>query len=278
MKMDALAHASIAQLSLIRLRLEPCEVKAQHRYVMQPAPVERFIYITRGRVCFFLENGEMGADARDMVYLPRDTAYHSQWLADAQFIVVDILLRDADGQDIRFGDAPGVLFHDTHHIYDGLLAELADKAEANGPFDWLERMSLCFKLLCEMARDTNRRELDEKLGRIRQGIVYLESNYASDFSVEELAKMCSLSAASFRRIFFECKGMSPVDYRNSLRIQRAAELLKTGRYTVGEAADLVGIRDIKYFGKLFKRYTGLNPGTLKKNSWQQKESQSAECV
>ena len=58
--------------------------------------------------------------------------------------------------------------------------------------------------------------------------------------------------------------MSPVDYRNSLRIRRAAELLRTGRFTVGEAAKQVGIEDIKYFGKLFKRYTGINPGILKK--------------
>ena len=58
--------------------------------------------------------------------------------------------------------------------------------------------------------------------------------------------------------------MSPVDYRNRLRIRKAAELLRTGRYTIGEAADQVGIQDIKYFGKLFKRYTGFNPGALKK--------------
>ena len=51
------------------------------------------------------------------------------------FVVVDLLLRDGEGQDIRFGDVPCVLFHDTHGVYDGLLAELAQKAEADGPFD-----------------------------------------------------------------------------------------------------------------------------------------------
>lgn len=264
MKMDSLAHAAIDQLELVSLRLEPCTVKAMHRYEMQPAPVERFIYITQGEVCFFLKDGALNAGARDMVYLPRDTAYHSQWLSEAGFVVVDLLLRGADGQDIRFGDGPCVLFHDTHCVYDGLLAELADKAEVNGPFDWLERLSLCFKLLCEMARDTNREELDDNQRRIKEGLAYLESNYCVDFPVDVLAEMCSLSPASFRRMFLACKGMSPVEYRNRLRIRKAAELLRSGRYTVGEAAEQVGIRDIKYFGKLFRRYTGINPGTLKK--------------
>lgn len=264
MRMDALAHAPIHQLALISLKLLPCEVVRGHRHEMPPAAEERFVYITQGRVSFFLENERIEAGVRDMIYLPKATTYISSWQEESHFVVVDMLLRDAEGQDICFGDAPRVLFNDAHCVYDGLLGELASKAEAEGPFDWLERISLALKLLCEMARDTNRTEMDEKYRRIMHGVTYMESNFASDFSVDDLAKMCAMSAASFRRLFFECKGMSPVDYRNSLRIRKASELLKTGRYTVSEAAEQVGVGDIKYFGKLFKRYTGLSPGVLKK--------------
>lgn len=264
MKMESLAYVSIDQLTLDSLRLESCAVNAMHKYIMAPAPVERFVYITRGEVCFSLAAGSLQAGAWDMIYLPRDTAYHSLWRADADFVVIDLLLRDGEGQDIRFGDVACVLFHDTHHVYNGLLRELADKAEVNGPFDWLERLSLCFKLLCNMARDTNRNELDEELGRIQRGITYLENNYSSDFPVDTLADMCNLSVTSFRRIFLACKGMSPVEYRNRLRIRKATELLRTGRYTVSEAAEKTGIRDVKYFGKLFRRYTGMSPSIMKK--------------
>lgn len=265
MKMEALAYASVDQLVLDSLRLESCTVGAMHQYIMNPAPVERFIYITRGEVCFSLSDGALQAGDWDMIYLPRDTAYHSLWHTDADFIVIDLLLRDGDGQDIHFGDAPCVLFHDNHHVYEGLLRELGDKADINGPFDWLERLSLCFKFLCNVARDTNRHELDEELHKIQRGITYLENNYSCDFSVDMLADMCNLSVTSFRRIFLACKGMSAVEYRNRLRIRKAAELLRSGRYTVGETAEQVGIRDIKYFGKIFKRYTGMNPGAVKKN-------------
>ncbi len=266
MKMESLAHASIDQLSVASLRLESCTVQAMHQFVMEPAPVERFIYITSGKVHFFLQEKTLQASDRDMIYLPRDTGYHSQWLTTAEFMVVDLLLHNSNGQDICFGDAPCVLFHDTHHIYDGLLQELANKAEANGPFDWLERLSLCFKLLCNMARDTNHHELDEQQRKIQKGITYLENNYRTDFPVDILAEMCNLSVNSFRRIFFACKGISPVEYKNRLRIRKAAELLKTGQYTVAEVAEQTGIRDVKYFGKLFKRYIGINPGAIKKHN------------
>lgn len=263
MKMETLAYASLQHLSAVSLRLESCQVKALHRYVMEPVSVERFVYITQGEACFFVESKQLRAKERDMVYLPRNTAYQSKWLRESRFVVVDMELCNAEGQAIRFGENPCVLFHDTHHVYDGLLAEMAEKADTTGPFDWLERLSLSFKLLCEMARDTTWTESDEKYSRIKRGVVFLENNYAEDFSLEDLADMCALSAGYFRKLFMECKGTSPSDYRNRLRIRRAAELLRTGKYTVSEAAEQVGIRDIKYFGKLFYRYTGLKPSELK---------------
>ena len=81
--------------------------------------------------------------------------------------------------------------------------------------------------------------------------------------MERLAKMCCLSAGRFRYIFSQCLGMTPVEYRNKRRIQKAVTLLKTGEYTVTEVAEQVGVSDMKYFGKLFKQYTGVTPGTMK---------------
>jgi len=263
MKMNALAHTSVNQLALINLRIEDCAVPAQHKYHMPPVAIERFVYITQGRVRFFLEKGQLLASARDMVYLPGGTAYHSEWMEDSEFMVVDVLLHDEENQPIRFGESPSVLFHDTHEAYRGLLRELAAIADATGPFDWLERLSLSFKLLCEMARDTNREVLSEHNRRIKAGLTYLQNNFTGDFTVEELAQMCCLSVGSFRRSFAQCVGMSPVEYRNRLRIQKAVTLLKTGKYTVGETAEAVGIQDIKYFSKLFQRYTGVTPRAIK---------------
>lgn len=263
MKLAALAYTSINQLSLIDLRLLPCENTKGQISTIPAAATERFVYITHGTVRFSLDAGDMYAGTWDMVYLPRNTAYHSKWLTDASFLVVDISLRDGCGQDICFGDAPCVLFHDEHHVYEGLLRELSDKVLGQGPFDWLERISLTFKLMCEIARDTNRNALGEKYSCIKQGITYLESNYSENFPIEELAKICSLSSAHFRRLFLECKGMSPVEYRNHLRMSHAIDLLKTGKFTVNQVAEQVGIRDVKYFSKVFQQHTGIRPGMLK---------------
>ena len=262
MRIDDFAYTAVECMAA-NLKIEYTAVPESHRFEMQPAPVERFVYILNGRASFFVQDGCVEAHARDRVYVPRGTAYSSHWHFESDFVVVDLSLCDADGKKISFGDAPCILFHDEFCVYDGLLRELADKKDEKDPFNWLERTSLCLKFLCEMARDTKTPKTEDKHGRIKDAVTYLENNFAKDFSIDELARVCYLSPTSFRRQFFECMGTSPVDYRNSLRIRRAAELLKNGKLTVSEAAERVGINDVKYFGKLFRRYIGTTPRAFK---------------
>ncbi|UKI38466.1 MAG: AraC family transcriptional regulator [Clostridiales bacterium] len=42
-----------------------------------------------------------------------------------------------------------------------------------------------------------------------------------DISVGDLAKMCSTSEGNFRRLFKKYKNMSPITYRNYLRIKKS---------------------------------------------------------
>ncbi len=267
MRMRDLAHTPVEQLTLLELRIVPCKKPANHQYIMHPKPVERFVYIIRGKGCFSLVDSKLQAGERDMVYLPGETAYRSRWQEDSEFMVIDLLLHDDRGYPIRFEDAPGILFCDSHGAYRGLLEELAAKSGAVGPFDWLERLSLSFKLLCEMARDTNRIKMDEQIQKINAGLTYLQNNFTRAFSVGQLAQMCCLSEGSFRRIFSQCMGMNPVEYRNKLRVEKAAILLRTGTATVGEVAEAVGISDIKYFSKLFKQHIGVSPSAIKRDAY-----------
>ncbi len=265
MKITALANASINKLSLVDFRIEPCTVPEKHEYTMGAEPIERVVYIVKGKAHFILEHTEFEAKERDMVFLSSETAYRSRWLENAEFMVVDLLIHDIEGQPIHFDEEACVLFNDTHNSYGGLLGELSAIATANGPFDWLERLSLSFKFLCQIARDTNRQALDEHKRKIRAGLSYLENNFTCDFSVADLAKMCCLSIGSFRRSFSDCTGMSPVEYRNNLRIQKAIILLKSGEHTISEVAEMVGINDNKYFSKQFKKITGVAPSVYKKH-------------
>ena len=50
-----------------------------------------------------------------------------------------------------------------------------------------------------------------------------------------------------------------VSYIAQYRIHQAMELLKDCRYKVYEVAEMVGYRDVTYFGSTFKKVTGMSP-------------------
>ena len=53
--------------------------------------------------------------------------------------------------------------------------------------------------------------------------------------------------------------MSPHNYVNKIRLQKAAVLLENNNYTVTEVSEAVGFDDPVYFSKLFKKSYQLSP-------------------
>ena len=53
--------------------------------------------------------------------------------------------------------------------------------------------------------------------------------------------------------------MSPLKYKNHLKMQSAREMLKSGYHTVYEVSESVNCTDISHFNKLYKAEFGVNP-------------------
>lgn len=127
----------------------------------------------------------------------------------------------------------------------------------------LKCRALFFDILMNIALENTRNDIKNIDRSIYKGILFLENNYMEDISVKELAKMSNMCETGFRAKFHKIKGMSPVEYKNYLRIKRGAELLRNDDYTVSSVAETVNIPDICYFSKLFKRYMGVSPREYK---------------
>ena len=100
----------------------------------------------------------------------------------------------------------------------------------------------------------------DKLEIIKPAVAYIHHAYTNKLiSIAELAKMCGISPEYFRRIFRAYYGISPLKYINNLKISRAKELIKSGMYSVTEAALQSGYTDMSYFSREFKKETGISP-------------------
>ena len=88
---------------------------------------------------------------------------------------------------------------------------------------------------------------------------YLESSYAENFSLRQLASVCGISPYHLLRTFNDEIGLPPFEYQNQLRISHAKRLLRDG-WSIADAAAQTGFVDQSHLTKHFKRVVGITPG------------------
>ena len=92
----------------------------------------------------------------------------------------------------------------------------------------------------------------------------IELHLYENLSVNDLAKLCHLSPASFKRKFTETFNDSPNNYITFRRIEKSKELLTFSDLSISEISHMSGIQDPQYFTRLFKKRTGETPSAFRR--------------
>ena len=98
---------------------------------------------------------------------------------------------------------------------------------------------------------------------IKELLKYLESHVKENISLEYAANMCALGKSQFCILFKKTTGDTFINYFNRLKMKRAFELLSREKLQVQEVAEQIGIRDISYFSRMFKKYYQISPSDVK---------------
>lgn len=101
---------------------------------------------------------------------------------------------------------------------------------------------------------------------------YFQENYMKKISVEEIARSSYLSTTYITKIYKEVTGDTPINYLINLRMEKAMEILREGRFSIQDVAKRVGYDDPYYFSKLFKKRFGLSPSAFKRHGQIRTES------
>lgn len=91
---------------------------------------------------------------------------------------------------------------------------------------------------------------------------YLQRNIDS-ITLKHLAEFFNYSERQMQRIIYAATGMSFGENVKKIRMQRAAELLKSTELTVSEIADHLGYYDTSSFRHAFKSYYGTTPKSFR---------------
>lgn len=101
---------------------------------------------------------------------------------------------------------------------------------------------------------------------ILQAVQYIQANYASDITLNEVADVIGMYPTYFSEQFKHHMGETFIDYLTKVRIQQAKKLLKESEIPVFQLCEKVGYATPAHFTKVFKKATGVTPSKYREDA------------
>ena len=99
-----------------------------------------------------------------------------------------------------------------------------------------------------------------ELERLQLTLDYLHQHYDSVVSLQELADLTHLSREACCRSFRRMTGKSITEYLQEYRVTQSLPLIRSGRYSISQVAELCGFSNASRFAAAFRKRMGINPG------------------
>ncbi len=104
------------------------------------------------------------------------------------------------------------------------------------------------------------------LNRLNQTINYIFDHYDTEISLEEVAGKVEMSPTYFSKFFKKATGHRFIEFVNSLRINKACELLAHGEEPITEICFNAGFNNIANFNRRFFDLKKMTPSEYRKSS------------
>ena len=98
-----------------------------------------------------------------------------------------------------------------------------------------------------------------RVRRLAKLLKYIQANHAEQIPVKRGAEMAAMSVSRFMRFFKVSTGMTFVSYLTHVRLNVAAEMLRSPEQSICQIAAAAGFSDQSYFGRVFSKQFGLSP-------------------
>lgn len=136
---------------------------------------------------------------------------------------------------------------------------------------WLEEIEeslICMQENLDERRGVNRNKIDNYL--VEQVLQYVESHYDEKITLSEIAEKNYVSVWHLSKLISRYCNKNFKDIINETRMKHAKKFLLEGNYKIYEVSEKVGISDITYFSKIFKKYAACTPNEFRNQRKQER--------
>ena len=130
------------------------------------------------------------------------------------------------------------------------------------------------KLMQEMIRGycmlINNQNLSQYSGVIRDAIMQIQIGLSEELSLRSIAGHLNINPSYLSALFTKEVGMPLTEYIHKKRIEASMQYMNDPSVPIKEIIVRIGIYDLNYFSRLFKRYVGMSPTQYRKEIMEKK--------
>lgn len=247
------------------------------------SPFARLYFVRDGKATLYLPKGEVEMKPGYMYLIPQFMPH--SYLCDPgfEFYYMFVYERYGEGIDlfdmysfpleVKANEAAELLFQNYCSLYPSLsfpyenaedfyshpsYRDYAVRYARMERYEKMQLQGLVWIITSYFMKHASKsvQEVDERIGKVMR---HVKNNVAKEFTLEELATIACVTKAHLGRLFRDTLGTSPIQYVIRTKIQYAQRLLMTTRYSIQAISAEVGIADVSYFIRLFRRNIGFTP-------------------
>ncbi|MEM9925088.1 MAG: AraC family transcriptional regulator [Cyanobacteria bacterium P01_D01_bin.50] len=212
----------------------------------------------------------------DIVIIPAHVGHKAAWDKEGDFIILAFETKhfaraiDESAEPEQVQLIPHFATPDPLVLQIGLAIKNVLEKNPSGSRLYAETMlnALAVHLLQSYsARKPNLKEYKNGLSKnqLAKIIEYIKNNLDRDLGLNELANLLQISPHYFCHLFKQSMGITPHKYVIKTRVNRAKELLLTGKYSIAQVAFIVGFANQSHLNRHFKKFFGVTPRTVIKS-------------
>ncbi|UNK18870.1 response regulator [Paenibacillus sp. N3/727] len=109
-------------------------------------------------------------------------------------------------------------------------------------------------------------ELVSGINPVQRAVAYIHEHLGQGLSLQQVAKHVHMNSNYFSELFKRETGQNYIEFVTQAKMQKAMALLRETPAKISEVANEVGYEDMKYFNRLFKKFTGMTPSEYRANA------------
>ena len=135
------------------------------------------------------------------------------------------------------------------------------------PFAITKQFYLIWDIIRKQAETLGKTEevvSDPRMVSFKTMMHFIANNYQKQITLSDIAASGNISKSLCNTLFHQYVGESPINYLMHLRARKVAELLRAGKMSMSDIAQLTGFGGVSYMSETFRKFFEKSPREYRK--------------